>query len=99
MIDNNNILDEDKKHMFHKRPIFFMLFAEPSEEDIDNNFNLRKDDYGPVYLKLEFDKIYEMVDRVALLGHESVWLGLVEPDLGLHHSTSAGVNCLEGRFI
>ena len=36
--------------MFHKRPIFFMLFAEPSEEDIDNNLNLEKGNYGPIYL-------------------------------------------------
>ena len=47
----------------------------------------------------EFDEVDEVVDWVALLGHEGVRLGLVEPDLGLHHSAAASVNCLDGSFI
>ena len=63
--DVNNILDKDKKHMFHKRPIFFMLFAKPSEKDINNNNNLIEEGiYGPLYLKLEFDKIYDLVPSI-----------------------------------
>ena len=42
-----------------------MLFAEPSEEDKENNFNLKDNDvYGPVYLKLEFNKIYDLVPSI-----------------------------------
>ena len=47
----------------------------------------------------EFNKIDEMVDWVSLLGHEGIGLGLVEPDLGLHHSAPTGVNGLEGTCI
>ncbi len=50
--DIHEIKEVDKKHIFHKRPIFFMLFAEPSQTDIDNNYKLekKKSDNGIVYV-------------------------------------------------
>ena len=44
--------EEDNKDIFHKRPVFFTLYAVPIEEEI-------KEKIGPVYLALDFEHSYD----------------------------------------
>ena len=59
-----------------------------------NDLISQVDEAGPKGRK--FDKIYEMVNWMTFLGHESIRFWLVKVNFCLHHSAAAGLKCSVG---